>query len=247
MASGIELNSTSLLDDANLQGYWRLENANDTSDNSYNLTGTAPSYVSAKFSNGGDFESGSSNYLNIADASCANLEISGSQTWCGWIKAESIAQMAVMGKSDSGATAWAGLYVNVTTGTVGFNLNGLTGAQITSDVAIVAGSWYFVAGVYDSSAGLNKVFVNGTKKEAVASGTHTHSDGDFSIGRLGAFSSNWYFDGVIDDCAIFNRALTDTEINALYYSGLLKDGDWSAPYQIDSDPTKVSGSSNLTN
>lgn len=216
-----ELYKTGLLNDANLQGYWRLEDANDSGPNGYNLQQPVGITFSAgKFGNGVDIENsgGEDNYLDIADASCANLEIASDQTWGAWVKLESYTgNERIMCKYTAGTDKQ--LYV---TGTQKFSfyLGGLTtSVQSISTTTASTGSWFFVVGVYDSSNTALQIWVNGVKEtEETASGSATDTNGAFAIGRRGNADSN-YFDGIIDDAFIFNRALTEAEIKALYYGG----------------------------
>jgi hypothetical protein len=46
------------------------------------------------------------------------------------------------------------------------------------------GKWYFVVGVYDSANTKLKVWVNGIKKEATASGSASDTNGPFRIGQI---------------------------------------------------------------
>jgi hypothetical protein len=107
-SQGKEIISNNLYSDANLQGYWRLESdGEDLSSNGYDVAGAVRGYVSGKFGNGADFELGNSDYLSIADTACADLEISGSQTWSAWIKLESTVpsgRYAIMAKRDTSNT-----------------------------------------------------------------------------------------------------------------------------------------------
>ena len=230
-----ELHTLPLFSDANLQGYWRLEDATDSSDNSYDLTNNnAATFVTGKFGDGVDLESGSSQYLSIADASCANLEISGSQTWGAWIKAESLGNNAfILGKHNNGSH---GKDLRLfTDNKVDITFQGLsTTIQLKSDVVLEAGKWYFVCGIYDSANSKIKIWVNGTKKEAIASGSTTDANAPFFIGATNQDTGStpgFFFDGIIDDAFVFDRALTDEEVQSIYGSGL------QAYYRLEADGT----------
>lgn len=216
-----EINANWLLSDANLQGYWRLESdGTDSGPNGYTLTGSGtPTHTTGKFGNGADLESTSSQRYSIADASCANLEISGSQTWSAWVKFESTAaSMRIMAKRDT-----AGVSHQISLGgssLIGVLFSGLTtNAFVESAVVPTAGTWYHVVGIYDSAASKIKIWVNGKKWEATASGTTSDTNADFAIGCDFTGASDTaanFLDGVVDDCAILNRALSDAEVIALY-------------------------------
>lgn len=214
---GKEIYTNHLYLDANLQGYWRLENnLNDSSANGYNLTAfNSPTYTTGNFGSGLDLELSSSQYALITSASSANLRISGSQTWCGWVKAESLHTGRVMALADG--TYTRALYLG-SDGKVYFYIDGLS-TFITSDISYVVGEWVFVCGVWDSSAGKLKVWINGVKKElSSVTGTPISLTSDFAIGRNGSVN-NTFFDGVLDDLAVYSRALSDAEIVGLFRGG----------------------------
>ena len=126
----LEIINSPLYLDANMQGYWRLEaNGNDSSANGYNLAGTAPTHTTGKFGNGADFESASSQYISIANASCPNLAITGSRTLSAWIKVESItaSNQGIISKlGESNAYRGYVLRVSGTTGKVAIGITSLT-------------------------------------------------------------------------------------------------------------------------
>ncbi|NTU73632.1 LamG domain-containing protein [Candidatus Roizmanbacteria bacterium] len=208
-----ELQYSSLISDANLISYWRLNGDFVDSKSGYDLTPGAgvPTDITGKFAGGKGFASASSQYASIANASCPNLEISGSQTWICWAKpATALAWQWLMCK----ANGQRGLGMTGDTGKYRFRVNGLsTTNDISSDVAVSTGSWVFLAGIYDSANSKIKIWVNTTKKEATAGGTATDQDGDF---YLGSRTGGDYLNADLDDCYVFNRALTDAEIGILY-------------------------------
>jgi len=211
--------------DANIEGLWNLNeasgNAIDLSSNSYDLTDTNSVLYSADglMGNARDYELTNAEYHTIADASCANLEISGSQTWIAFIKPESVGSQAhFIGKSNTTPNNFARLFLSSGNAFI-FNLEGLTtNTGVTSDILAEAGKWYMVVGVYDSTNSKLKIWVNGVKKEVSASGSHSDTNGDFSIGRLGGWTSaaSNYFDGLIQNACIINGALTDTQVKKLW-------------------------------
>jgi len=78
------------------------------------------------------------------------------------------------------------------------------------------GSWYHVV----AKRGNNKVYfyINGIEQASkpdslysIKSNTQT-----LKIGRYWTDISNFYFNGLIDDVRIYNRALSDAEIQAIY-------------------------------
>jgi len=82
------------------------------------------------------------------------------------------------------------------------------------------GSWYHFAVTYDSASTSNlpTFYVNGalvaTTVQAAPSGTQPSNAGTGYIGNRAA--ADRYFNGLIDDLRIYNRALSASEINSLY-------------------------------
>ncbi len=81
-----------------------------------------------------------------------------------------------------------------------------------SDVKL--NTWIHGALVYDGTT--LKVFINGqnigTRTKAI-----THNNTTFTMGRwASSYNTDYYVDGSIDDVRIYNRALSDNEVTALY-------------------------------
>ncbi len=80
-----------------------------------------------------------------------------------------------------------------------------------------ANTWYFVTGVYDAATSALHVYLNGQLDDGTLLGTVTstqqNSSANVNIGRRPTGNS-FNFNGRIDDVRIYNRALTQTEIQA---------------------------------
>lgn len=84
---------------------------------------------------------------------------------------------------------------------------------------IVAGQWYHFAGVINSDANTMAVFVNGTNAVTTTystAGIRT-STGALHLGVTAGGGNQ--FNGLLDEVAIFNRALSSNEIAAIYAAG----------------------------
>jgi hypothetical protein len=210
-----------LFGDPALQGYWRLENVNDSSVNGYNLTNNnSVTFTTGKYSAAGNFVAASSQYLSIARASCPNIRISGSQTWVCWVNQTTISSyQAPMRMANAGGGNDAGFLTSADTGNiVYFDLAGLTtNSQVNSGSLVLAtGAWYHLAGVYNSVTTTLKIYINGAEGGSVtASGSKTDiASGGFALGARG--DAAVFMNGSVDDAAIFSRALTATEIMTLF-------------------------------
>jgi len=87
----------------------------------------------------------------------------------------------------------------------------LSGHAITLDT----GRWYHLAATMDSNG--RYIYIDGTLKENVGASASI-SNNSFSL-TVGSRSAAHFFDGIIDDVRIYNRALSATEINHLYLLG----------------------------
>jgi hypothetical protein len=77
----------------------------------------------------------------------------------------------------------------------------------------VLNTWYHVAGVYNAAAKTLDVYVNGVLDDASLSGTVPGSQFDPNVNVLmGKRNGGWLFKGTIDEVRVYNRALSQTEI-----------------------------------
>ena len=85
--------------------------------------------------------------------------------------------------------------------------------------AISTGVWYHLAGVYDSTAHSETLYLNGVSVASFdATGLAPQSSSGHKPGigvELGAVTSH-YTNGTIDDVRIYNRALSASEVWRLY-------------------------------
>ena len=98
------------------------------------------------------------------------------------------------------------------------NNNGLLGENqigINSKISINDNEWYFLVGVWNGSE--IKIYVNGKLENTkTVNATIGNFDSDLFIGTYGGDIEKYAFKGIIDDIAIFNTALSSTEIKQIY-------------------------------
>jgi len=206
-----------------LVGYWKLDessgNASDSSGNSTTLTDTnTVSFVGGKFGNAGDFESTASEYQYAADNSA--LSITGSLTLAAWIKPESVTSGSynIIAKWDGTNESYR-LFQNGDE--IRLELDSAGNYQETTASNLTASTWYHVVGVYDSTSQTAKIYINGVEASSSTTGTIPSSIGDDS-GRfhIGAEDSTTtatnFYDGIIDEARVYNRALSPAEVARLY-------------------------------
>ena len=160
---------------------------------------------------------GSSSYVDLGNP--ALLQITGSMTWSAWVKAAAnpADDGQIVAKSDD-ASGWQ-LKTSPDTGphTFGVRVAGATNtlAQRYSTTVRSLNVWYHVAGVYNASAQTLDIYVNGVLNNGTLSGTIPASQINSAVNvNIGRRSGGFYFNGVIDDVRIYNRALSQAEIQA---------------------------------
>ena len=84
---------------------------------------------------------------------------------------------------------------------------------------VVDGSWVHAVGVYDGSSQLG-LYINGAPVGfSAANGPITASGNPLMFGRDPSNPTTRAFNGLIDEVSLYNRALTATEVQALYAAG----------------------------
>lgn len=225
-----------------LVGYWKMDEASDAtradySGNSNTLTESSLDTVaqtSGKYGYSGDFEFDDTESISITDASQRGLDITGNITLCSWIKPESFAAaaMGVVGKWTSGASSY---YLSVASNeTVDFSVySGITGSSVSSEIgSVTVGNWVHICGVYDGKNIIS--YVNGVPS---GDGPIPYSSGIANTSAaftIGTANDTDYFDGLIEEVRIYNRALSSIELSQLYnfapgpiMNWSLDEGNWT--------------------
>lgn len=211
-----------------LVGYWPFSgNANDISGNANNGTNNGATLTTDRFGNVNSAYSfdGSTSKIKVPHNNSLNAYPITISTW---IKSQSNMGGIVskyVGCSDNGWSIHSnnnkisGYYYNFAGGSyVNFDPN-------TSAININDNSWHQVVETYDTLGG--KIFIDGNLISTVSfSGTGTSSVcstiADLYFGYrvpgnpVSCVNYNYFFQGIIDDIGIWNRALTSNEILGLY-------------------------------
>ena len=98
-------------------------------------------------------------------------------------------------------------------------INGTYHYLVSSPGKVVAGTWQHVALTYDRTSGQATIYCNATN--AVTSNLGRYSANTITDLYLGArtFETCCYFRGAMDEVSIYTRALTPTEVQAIYLAG----------------------------
>lgn len=150
-------------------------------------------------------------YVEVPDHD--DLRLTDAITLLGWVKKDEPGQgLDIVGKDD-GARRDYNIHVP------GANNSGktyLSGTTAAGSTVITDGQWHHVAGTWDGSE--IKLYIDGVEEGTAAfAGPISTSDVPVKIGFRGSGSP---LRAVVDEIAIFNRALTKDEINDIINTGL---------------------------
>ena len=208
-----------------LVGYWPFNgNANDESGNGNNGTvsgATLTADRNGKANSSYSFD-GSSSYINIPNSS--SLQFNGGLTISTWLNASIIASSIsntgyILSKGADGGTpySWTSILDDSYCSLQIWNDNNLnTSVDIMQkDYPILTNKWYNVIYTFD---GVNaKAYINSQLVKTISSPYSIFSNAyDLKFGRRHTSGNPYFFNGQLDDIAIYNRALTEQEITALY-------------------------------
>jgi hypothetical protein len=180
----------------------------------HNLNGTI---VGATWTAGGRFGNALSfngnSYVDLGNPTA--LQLTGSMTIEAWINAA--ANPADDGQivAKSNGAGWE-FKTTPDTGheTFGMQVSGTSGAsQRYSTTVRSLNTWYHVAGVYDATAGTLNLYVNGVLDNGNLLGAVPPAQLNQAVNvNIGRRTGGYYFNGIIDELRIYNRALSPAEI-----------------------------------
>jgi hypothetical protein len=218
-----ELYDSILYNDANIVAYYRTNTGALTTDSKGSNTLTNLNAVAegtGMFGKSADFGSPNTTKTLYRDARITTN--TSNFTICGWVYCASINQFGEFffngGPGGSSTNGW-GLYISkaATPGSTGSRLFALDGAiawyETTFDFTV--NTWTHIA--LTNNGTLTKVYANGVEKYSGNPAAFGAPSNICSIGSgyCGATNTD-FFSGMVDDVAVFTRALTGTEVTSLY-------------------------------
>ena len=213
-----QLADTTLFNDANLQAYYKLEDATDDK-NANDLTnnGTTP-FNAAKFGNGADLgASNSTKYLSrAANLIDGNSDVSVSL----WVKLQTeiasgfytFAQI----DTQTGADRYFSFAYNYNAGTRRLELD-VAGTLISYNITLGTTNWYHFVIIRNVAGNATKLYVDNVERAAGTVGTTTAGATRYTIGAHPSPTN--YSSAIIDDVAFFNKVLSVSEIATLFAEG----------------------------
>lgn len=219
----LELINTPLYNDSSLIGLWRLDGNNIDSKSGLSCIDYNVSYSTAKFGQGAVFN-GSSSKIDVANSTIYDTQ---RITISAWVYSTNFNQNGFIFEKGSVNTQYAlffeSNYINFRTMYSGWNNNwtNVSTTCLNSSNGIINNAWNHIVATYDGL--YKKIYVNG-KLVYVINWSQTINTGNSGerIGAYGGTAPNYWFNGSIDDLAVFNRALNYKEILGLYEGTLVK-------------------------
>jgi len=136
-----------------------------------------------------------------------------------WFKCSDVSKESYLYVRDTGSGTGENLYVRIYNGYVWFYLAGTSNAGWHQSVSQVFNAiWYHLAVTYDRNVGKGRLYLNGLlDKEINSTGSMEASTNPATIGKR--INSFWY-EGIVDEVRLYNRALSAKEIYEHYIYGI---------------------------
>ena len=216
-----------------LIGYWALDEASgtrsDSHSNGLDLTdnNTVGQGTGNVYANCADLEKSNSEYLSHADDS---LFSPSSLTVSLWVKLESQPSnntgYIIASKDDYASTSnreFALSYEN-SAGSIRVVLYFLYGASFSTAVstfgALSNGTWYLVTFRHDQGTQIDVSINAGTVDSTSLNQTMNNGTAPFALGaHYNSGRAESYYDGLMGPAAMWDRALSDSEVSEFYNSG----------------------------
>jgi hypothetical protein len=232
-----------------LIAYWSFDNCDATDDSGYGNNGTIygdPQCLLGTRGKAFSFD-GQNDYVTIPDSS--SQQISTNQlTVSAWIQLGDnvgFTQWRIVEKQQTDRISWGlEIFGNGYGGATGNNItfhdsNGSSWVNCTAkEISLTADTWYNVTAT--DSNGLIRIYVNGTfvKECSNGLGILPNINSPIEIGKHYAYEA-FYFNGILDDILIYDRALTEKEIQALVKGPAIKPKIAASPMSVNLGSVKV--------
>ena len=202
------VSSTNPLGDGSLRS--KLEFENNVTDTTavFTYTPTGITYGSGKFGQGAIFNGTSSLVTSSANSGLTgNVALSLSAA----INISSLASTVAICSISNGGSTVNGIF-GITVSTGGKLTVGVYGGTYLSTATLAINTLYTIAVTYDTSN--FRIYINGSLDSTHAYTSFNLQAAPIRVGGNGYASD--YFNGMIDQVEIYNRALTPTEVTTLY-------------------------------
>ena len=191
---------------------WHLNgNATDTSGQGNNGGVNGATVTTGRIGESAYNFDGTNDFISISDVGASAPAANGSIS-C-WFKTDVTTankQIFMYGTDPAGTTgAWRGITINGT-GQLGFHGDSV---DVWNLQAISANIWYHLVLTWENTDDV-KIYLDGVQFYAQTLSSLTTPGSTFYIGSR--INNSWFFDGQVDEVAIWNRTITQAEVTAIY-------------------------------
>jgi RHS repeat-associated protein len=159
---------------------------------------------------------------DITVNSAASLDLNGSFTLSAWVKPTTVSGSQTLLIKETTADSCS-YFLQIEDGEIDSGFNNGSGCieHITTNANLSAGNWYHFVAVLDHGSNTYNTYLNGDLISSVAeTGVPVPNTQALLIGRSG-YAGGAYerLNGVLDEVNIYDRALSASEVQALYNAG----------------------------
>ena len=156
---------------------------------------------------------GTNDYMSIPDSTA--LETT-AFTWSAWFYCTVIGRHNPIVDTSTSSSFFNGYHIRVNNTNVIRFASYHSSDYIDSTTTVAANTWYHIAATHES--GSDKLYVNGSLEASSSASNFQVTDAvNLRIGSSSLFSM--YHQGLIDDAAFFNYALSASDVSSIYNSG----------------------------
>ena len=211
------------LDTNGLVGAWLFDDGKgeavtDSSDNGLDgkIAKGKPKWVDGKFD--GAMEFGGQDMVTVDDDNALDLEEFTIAAWVNIPKVSGAWQIIASKEHRNPTGRNYGLFGHINSGVVHYSFTTNSGwKSFDAKTVVTDGDWHHVAGTYDGSD--FKLYLDGAVDAQVSPGTKPDNhDNFFVIG--GCDIGGYWMTGVIDEVVLYDRALSEQELNDLIEDGM---------------------------
>jgi len=220
------INSVNLNSTDNMISYWQFDESSSTFIDKMNIN--TPSCVDCPVlvdgMNDSSISFSGTNELIVENNNSINYNLSGSFTVETWIKTtqSGSGNKVFIGKYDGQATWWLGF--NTSDSLAVFSVRSSSGVNdniiVKSSTKINDGNWHHLVAVKDYYNENLILYLDGVKENQEATNYLGEFTGTSDL-TIGSLINDFYYNGILDEMAIYDRVLQGSEILSHYSKGLI--------------------------
>ena len=184
-----------------------------------------PAFLSGRIGNGLSFD-GNDDGINVPSTASFNWGVSDSFSIEFWMKTDAgstcSGNQVIVGRDDASTDLhwWVGCQDGGQARFVLIDKDGTLG-DIPGTINLMDGNWHHIVAMRDASANRIRLYVdgNGSFQDVVYTNGFDSIGAALNIGWLNLFTG-YHFEGVLDEVALYNRALSEAEVQQHYGNGM---------------------------